>query len=94
MLIGIFIGAPLPEFARLIVDDAYFGLKKLLRRFDRHGSVDYDVYVSHDGVDAQIDSDLPPEAFLKLQEILPSVPSSRIIYDRDAHRWRDSGQSK
>ena len=46
MLIGIFIGVPLPEFARLIVDDAYVGIKNLLRGFDRHGAVDYVVYAA------------------------------------------------
>jgi len=93
MLIGIFIGVPIPEFAKLIVDDAYVGLKNLLRRFVSRGAVHYAVYVSHEGVDARIDSDLPPEAFSKLQGTLPSAPSGRIIYNRNAHRWQDSEHS-
>jgi hypothetical protein len=94
MLIGIFIGVPLPEFARLIVDDAYVGIKNLLRGFDRHGAVDYVVYASHEGVDALIDFDLPPEAFMKLQGTLPNAPSGLLIYNRNAGRWQDSEESE
>jgi hypothetical protein len=93
MLIGIFIGVSIPEFARLIVDDAYVGLKNLLGRFVRRGAVHYAVYVSHESVDARIDSDLPPEAFLKLQDTLPRAPSGRIVYNRDSGRWQDSEES-
>lgn len=89
MLIGIFIGVPLPEFTRLVVDDAYVAIKNLFRHFVRHGSVDYAVYVGNDGVDALIEPDLPPEAFMKLQGTLPSAPSGRIIYNREARRWQD-----
>lgn len=92
MLIGIFIGVPLPEFTRLIVDDAYAAIKNLLRRFIRHGAVDYAVYVGDGGIDALIESDLPPEAFMKLQGTLPSAPSGRIIYNREARRWQDFEQ--
>jgi hypothetical protein len=94
MLIGIFIGVAFTEFAKLMVDDTYVGLKNLLGRFVRRGVVDYAVYVSHEGVDARIDSDLPPEAFLKLQGILPTAPSGRIIYNRNADRWQDSEESE
>ncbi len=73
MLIGIFIGVPLPEFAKLVVDDAYLGVKNLLSRFRQRGGVHYVVYAGEEGVDARIDSDLPPEAFLKLQGSLPSL---------------------
>lgn len=93
-LIGIFIGAPLPEFARLMVDDAYVGLKQLLQRYHRRGTVDYVVYVSQDGVDARIDTDLPPEAFLKLQGTLPGAPSGRIVYNRVARCWQDSEKAQ
>lgn len=90
MLIGIFIGITFNEFARLMVDDAYVGIKNLLRRFVRRGAVDYSVFVHHEGIDALIESDLPPNAFLKLQGKLPSAPSGRIIYNRNAGRWQDS----
>jgi hypothetical protein len=92
ILIGIFIGAPLPEFARLFTDDTYAALKRLLRRYRRHDAVEYALYVSDGSVDAQIDADLPPEAFLKLQGILPISPSGRIIYNRAKRRWEDSGR--
>lgn len=94
MLIGIFIGASFVEFAKLMVDDVHAELKQLLQRFHRRGAVDYDVYVSHEGVDARVDSDLPPEAFLKLQGVLPRAPSGRIIFNRHTHRWQDSEQSE
>lgn len=93
MLIGIFIGITFNEFARLMVDDVYVGLKNLLGRFVRRGAVDYAVYVSHEGVDARIDSDLPPEAFLKLQGVLPVAPSGRINYNHESHCWQDSEHS-
>ena len=70
------------------MDDAYAVIKDLLRRFIRHGEVDYAVYVGDDGVNALIETDLPPEAFMKLQGILPIAPSGRIIYNREAHRWQ------
>ncbi len=94
MLIGIFMGVPLPEFSKLMVDDTYAGIKKLLRRFHRSDDVDYVVYVSQEGVDARIDSDLPPEAFLKLQGVLPSAPSGRIIYNRNTRIWQDSERTE
>jgi hypothetical protein len=93
MLIGIFVGVPLPEFARLIVDDAYAGIKNLLQRFYRRDGVHYVIYAGQEGIDARIDLDLPPEAFLTLQGTLPSAPSGRIIYNRDARRWQDSEES-
>ncbi|HVB51834.1 MAG TPA: hypothetical protein VND89_08885 [Acidimicrobiales bacterium] len=92
MLIGIFIGITFNEFARLMVDDAYAGIKNLLRRFVRRGADDYSVFVRHEGIDALINADLPLEAFLKLQGKLPSAPSGRIVYNRDARRWQDSEQ--
>jgi len=93
MLIGIFIGVAFTEFAKLMIDDTYVGIKNLLRRFVRRGAVDYSVLIRHEGIDALIDSDLPPEAFLKLQGTLPSAPSGRIIYNREAHCWQDSEQA-
>lgn len=92
VLIGIFIGVPLSEFARLIVDDAYVGIKNLLQRFHRRGEVDYVVYAGHEGIHALIEFDLPPEAFMKLQGTLPNAPSNRIVYNRNTRRWQDSGE--
>lgn len=93
MLIGIFVGVPLPEFARLITDDAYAGIKNLLQRFYRRGAVHYVIYAGQEGIDARIDLDLPPEAFLKLQGKLPGAPSGRIIYNRESRCWQDSDQA-
>jgi len=90
MLLGVFIGVSFSEFAKLMVDDTYAELKQLLHRFHRRDTVDYVVYVSQEGVDARIDPDLPPAAFLKLQGKLPTAPSGRIVYNREAGCWQDS----
>jgi hypothetical protein len=92
MLIGIFVGVQLPEFARLMVDDAYVGIKSVLQRFRRRGAVRYIIYAGESGVDARIDLDLPPEAYMKLQSKLPNAPSGRIIFNREVGRWQDSRQ--
>ena len=93
MLIGFFIGVPFGEFSKLMTDDAYVAVKRLLQRIRHRGAVDYVLYARHEGIDAQVDPDLPPEAFLKLQGQLPSAPSGRIIYNRVEKRWKDSGES-
>lgn len=90
MLLGIFLTVQFSEFAKLMADDAYLGIKKLLRRFHRSGKTDYVVYATEGDVDARIDPDLPPEAYLRLQGRLPIAPSGRIVYNREVGQWQDS----
>lgn len=93
ILMGIFIGTPLAEFAKLLGDDAHTGLRRLIQRFDHSGVVQHAVFVRDHGVDALIEPELPPEAFLKLQGPLPQAPSGRIVYNRTKRQWQDASDS-
>lgn len=90
--IYIFVGAGLAEFARVMVDDTHEGLRALLRRFRDRGSTHYTLFVarSDETVNARLDADLPPQAYLKLQGPIPPAPSGLIVYDRTIGKWRDS----
>lgn len=93
VLFGIIIGIPFGELAKLMTDDAYASVRRVLRRFHRRDATDYAVYVHNEDIDALIEPDLPPEAFLKLQGQLPMAPSGRIVYNRIERRWQDANKS-
>jgi hypothetical protein len=96
MLVGIFLTSVSPAFGeavKLFTDDAYAHIKEWLTNLKKQeGPTHFDVFAREKTIDARIENDLPPKAFLRLQGKLPPAPSGRIVYNRKIGQWEDSGE--